>query len=284
MTVHPRNAGLTPFKRWSFFLVGCALIGWSLNAFFLGNSLITGGLPGIALLLFKQFGWNLALVQLVGGFAMLILAAAALGKKGLFRAVIGTLILPIFIEFFSFAPALTDNLILAAGFGGLAIGAGLGLIFYAGISVGGLSIIAQVLAKKFSIPPAKSIFLMDAAIVCLAGGLFGPESSMYALVAVFCIGKAIDLVQSGLNLVKAAMIITDQPELVRETLLETLDCGATIVPAEGAYSGDKRSLIICVVPRAKISRLKRHVHHADPKAFTLVTNASEVLGYGFQQF
>ena len=105
---------------------------------------------------------------------------------------------------------------------------------------------------------------------------------MLALLSVISLSKAIDVVQTGFGSAKSVTIITTQGAALREMLLEHLDCGATFLKAEGAHSGDERTMVMSVVPRGKVARLRRNIRRVDPEAFTIISDASEVLGYGFQ--
>lgn len=246
------------------------------------NEILSGGLPGLSLLVYRLVGVNPTITQWLVGIPILFLGWFFLGRASAMASLAGSILLPAAIYLSSWLPAIPcENQILAAVFGGLLVGAGLGFVFRANATTGGFSIIARILSKLFGIPIASGILILDGSIILCAAAFFGAEDAMLALLSVMAISKAIDLVQSGLGMVKSVTIITANGDEMKQMLLHKLDCGATRLDGQGAYSEESRVVLITVIPRSKVARLRRNVHFVDPTAFTIISNASEVLGYGF---
>lgn len=264
-------------------LSGIVLLSWGFNAILVTNKLIIGGLPGFSILLMHQFGFDPSATQWLVGIPIFIVGWIFLGRKEIINSLAGALILPLVILLTrDVFPLSVESPILAAIFGGLTCGLGLGLIFRANATVGGFSIIARILSRWLGISISQCMLMIDGVIVLAAGAWFGAEAAMLALLSVFSLSKAIDIVQSGLGAAKSVTIITTEKNAMRQMLLDRLDCGATVLQADGAYSDEERAFIVSVVPRAKVARLRRNIRKVDPAAFTVISDASEVLGYGFQ--
>ncbi|BDS05789.1 membrane protein [Oceaniferula spumae] len=272
-----------PLLRVLMLLSGIFVLAWGFNAILATNRIVTGGLPGFSLLVQQQTGFDPSLTQWIVGIPIFFIGWMVLGKKATINSLAGAILLPLAIfltrDWWSLP---VENSVLAAIFGGFTCGIGLGIIFRANATVGGFSILARMASHYFGIPISRCMLIFDGAVVIAAGAFFGAEQAMLALLSVVSLSKAIDVVQSGLGSAKSVTIITTEENSMREMLLTHLDCGATVLKAEGAHSGDERTLVVSVVPRAKVARLRRNVRRIDPGAFTIISDASEVLGYGFQ--
>ncbi|MBK1853708.1 YitT family protein [Verrucomicrobiaceae bacterium 5K15] len=278
-----KRTSLHPLSRIALLLTGIMILAWGFNAILATNHIIIGGLPGISLLIERQSGFDPALTQWLVGIPLLGIGWMVLGRQSTLHSLTGALVLPLAIfvtrDWFRLP---VENAMLAAIFGGFTCGLGLGIVFLANATTGGMAILAQIVSRQLGIPVSRCMLIIDGIIVIAAGAFFGAEQAMLALLSVVSLSKAIDVVQSGLGSAKSVTIITKQKEAMREMLLHHLDCGATLIKAEGAHSGESRSLLVSVVPRNKVARLRRHVRRVDAEAFTIISDASEVLGYGFQ--
>ncbi|QQL45921.1 YitT family protein [Sulfuriroseicoccus oceanibius] len=272
-----------PVIRVPMLLLGIVILSWGFNSLLLANEVLIGGLPGFSILVLKQFGMDPSVTQWALGIPIFFIGWAFLGRREIINSLGGALVLPLVIWLMrDVFPLQVGNQVLAAVFGGLTCGLGLGLIFRANATVGGFSIIARIFSRWLGVPISHCMLAIDGVIVLAAGSFFGAEAAMLALLSVFSLSKAIDIVQTGVGGAKSVTIITENEEAMREMLLQRLDSGATVLKATGAHSGDDRAFIVSVVPRAKVARLRRNIKRVDPAAFTVITDASEVLGYGFQ--
>ena len=273
---------MQPATRIALFTIGIFIIAWGFNAFLLHNNIITGGLPGLSLIMYMSHGIDPSISQWMISIPLFILSWICLGKNVTLHSLAGSMLLPLMIFLTRDFPGIEASPILAALFGGFTCGAGLGFVFRANSTVGGFSIIARIVAAHQGIPVGRVVLIIDAIIITCAGIIYGAEAAMLGLISVFAFGKAIDIIQTGVNMAKSISIITRRPDAMRTMLVDKLSCGVTTVQAEGAYSREPRTLMITVVPRGKVARLRRNVRQIDPDAFTIISDASEVLGYGFQ--
>lgn len=276
------HSSLSPVARSAYFISGIFISAWGFRAFLMENEIITGGLGGLSLLVYRAFDIQPSITQWAISVVILSLAWIFVGKKAALSAIAGSALFPAAILASSFLPsAPCENSILAALFGGLIVGLGLGIVFKANGTMGGFSLIARILTHKFDISIPVGLLIIDGMLILATAALYGAEDAMLAMLSVLAVSKAVDLVQTGFGLAKSVTVITSQGADMKAMLLTKLDCGATKIQGEGAYSGEARCILICVVPRAKVSRLRRNVHYVDPQAFTIISDASEVLGYGF---
>lgn len=275
---------LSSFTRWTYFLGGILLTAWAFCSLLLTNEILTGGLPGLSLILFHKLGWPLAITQWSIAIIIFIPAYFSLNKQSLASSILGAILLPAAIALFLRFPDLNLPMkqpLLAALAGGFMLGLGLGFIFKANASVGGFSLIARMLNKWTSLTIANAMMLLDGCIITISITLFSFEEAILALLTLYIMTKAISLVQTGFSSAKSVTIITTKPDKIKNILYERIDCGLTQLEASGGYSGQEKAVLVCVIPVSKLARLKRNVIATDPEAFTIIQDASEVMGYGF---
>jgi uncharacterized membrane-anchored protein YitT (DUF2179 family) len=141
---------------------------------------------------------------------------------------------------------------------------------------------AKIIHQYFpSITIAWVLFAVDFLVVLAAAVLLGPSQGLYAIVALALGAKVIDLVQEGLNTAKAFFVISDHAEAISKRIIEEMDRGVTLLDGKGAYTGNEKNVILCVVRRTQITQLKGIINDIDPAAFVLVADVREVMGEGF---
>jgi uncharacterized membrane-anchored protein YitT (DUF2179 family) len=270
-----------------YVLLGSACIGIAFNVFLLPNKVASGGVSGISTILHWKFGWEPSFVQWFFNIPLFIGGIVLLGSSfGYFqyalKTFVGTVFLP-FVVFMtsSWQPA-THNPLLGAIFGGLGIGLGLGLVFRGNASTGGTDLAAQIVNKFTGSPLGLSVLFIDGMIVIASAFTLSLESALYALIAMYLTAKTIDMVQMGLSVSKMALIISEKEEELKPRILEDIDRGVTRLEGVGGYTNDTRPILMCVLSQNEITRLKQLVRSIDPKAFVIVTQATEVLGEGFK--
>jgi len=179
---------------------------------------------------------------------------------------------------------LTDDLVINALYGAVIAGAGYGLVYRGYGTSGGSDVLARILTHYRSIPMTQSYLWVDSAVILAAGFVFGWKQALYSIVVLYVSGLVVDTTMEGGGTVRTAMIITSQPDIVSEKILVDMERGVTVLEGTGAYTGEGRPVLYCVVSRSEIQQLKSIVHEADPKAFMVIGVAHEALGEGFQPF
>ena len=264
-------------------LVGSAIIALAFNVFLLPNQIASGGVSGISTILLSVLGWEPAYVQWAFNIPLFIAGVVLLGKQFGVKTLVGTIFLPFIVFLTKNIEPWTNDALLGALFGGIAVGLGLGIVFRGNASTGGTDLAAQIITKYTGLTLGTSVVLIDGLIVLSAGIVFDIERGLYALIALYVTSKTIDIVQVGLGRSKTAMIITNKQEEVREGILNKIDRGVTKLSAYGGFTDNERPVLMCVVDQREFTKLKQLVKSLDPSAFVVVMDASEVLGEGFKR-
>jgi len=249
--------------------------------------IVPGGVTGVAMLLCELFPkLPLGLTVLALNAPLFLLSWRLLGRRFLFYTGFGTLVSSVLIDLFAGLPPIETEPMLAGVFGGLLMGAGLGLVFLKGATTGGSDVIARLLKIPFPyVQIGKLMLAFDGLVVVAAGFVFGSVNHMlYAVITLYIGTKALDGILYGLNVERMAFVISDRiPDIVAK-ISDRLGRGATLLRGEGAYSGAERRIILCAIKRQQITDLKNLVKESDPKAFVILTEAHEVLGEGFGDY
>ncbi|HHU75523.1 MAG TPA: YitT family protein [Firmicutes bacterium] len=264
-------------------LIGSAFTAASFNMFIIPNKIAAGGISGLGVILFHLFEIPVGATVFLANIPLFLLAWIFMGWKFVGHSLAGSLFFPLMLEITGFLPLVTGNLFLASIFGGIGSGIGLGIVFRSQGSTGGTAIAAQLINHFWGLGSGLGLIIADFLIVILAGIIFGPELAMFALISLFISSKFTDLVQEGFAVSRAALIISSQRELIAAKIMEKLERGATFLDGRGAYTGEEKGIILCIIPQSQVSRLKKIVKEIDPGAFVIVSSVSEVLGEGFQQ-
>ena len=276
-----------PILRDYFLLtIGALLVAASIDVFLVPNNVVVGGITGIAMLLRTYIGTPVGIISLLINIPLFILGFRYLG--GLVfgaRTLYATAVMSIAIDLLApYLRPVTADPLLYTLYGGLLDGLGVGLVFRARGTTGGVDIIARLLEQRYGIQPGRAMLGMNIAVFGLAFLVYGPEKTLYALLVAFVGSLALDYTLSAGSRARQALIITSQPDVITQALLHDLGRGVTMLEAIGGYTGAERAVLLCVVGRAELSFLKAIVSRADPYAFMIIGEVGEVLGEGFRSF
>ena len=262
-------------------VVGVALMCVAYNAFLVPARVAAGGVTGIATILYYLFNLPVGTMVLVINIPLFIWAWVAQGFRILWRTALLTLLLSAGIDNLPI-PALTGDPLLASVYGGAILGVGLGLALRCGTSTGGSDLVASLLHKRHPhLSLGAFLFAADCLVVLASGIAFDFELALYALVALMISSKMVDFLQEGIRSARTFLIATAQHDVIVRRISEELERGATIIPAQGAYTGQARTLLFVVVGRLEVRDLRQIVEESDPSAFMTIMNAVEVTGEGF---
>ena len=281
--------GKNIWKRvWKVFLIvlGSAVYGFSFQAFLFPNNIVSGGVTGIAMILNAFTHWPIGMMVIVMNVPLFLIAWRHFGLDFLLGSLLGMALSSAFVDLFAVTGlVLTRDPMLASIIGGVIKGFSLGMIYYYGATTGGIDIVAKLLRQRFSqLNFGTIVLILDAAIILGYAILIGNyESAMYSVIAMFVVTKVIDLVLYGMDNSCTVHIISEKSEeLTKELTLGHVHRGVTILEGEGAYSGKKKHVILCVIKRNQIPELRRTIRDLDPNAFVIVTDAKNVFGRGFE--
>ncbi len=265
--------------------IGTACIALALNIFLVPNNIIFGGLTGIATILNSLFGLPIGVTSLVLNIPLFAIGLRRLGGFAFgLRTVYATVMLSLLIDLTAGQVGRfvqTDPLIYTC-YGGLISGLGVGLVFRAGGTTGGVDIVARLIEQWRGVRPGQSMLVIGVVIFAAAGWIYGPTPVLFALLLAFIESRVVDIVIEGFSYARSALIISQHPEEIRTVLLADLGRGVTVLEGRGGYTGQESSVLMCVVSQSEISQLKKLIAAIDPKAFVVISEAAEVLGEGFR--
>ena len=259
-----------------------ATLGYRL--YLIPNNVAPGGFTGIGQIvnhLFPVVG--VGMVNLILNVPLFVLSLRSMGLGFGLRSLLSSVALSLLLDYLP-VPAMTDDVLLSAVFGGVLCGAGFGLVLRGHATTGGSDMLASIVHRH--VPALKvsvCLFATDATVVIASGFVFDAAAAMYALISVFVMNVVIDQVLEGPGLARSHIIITTHGNEIAERILKELDRGVTALDAKGMYSGEDRTMLLCVVSRLEAVRLRAVVFSVDPRAFVIDQNVHEALGEGFKE-
>lgn len=268
-------------RSYSLIALGALLVSVSYNVFLLPARLAAGGVVGISTLLYDLYQWTPAIVQWCINIPVFILGYFLLGRDFSIKTLVGTILLPFFIWVTSNLSYGVQDPMLAAIYGGIMTGVGLGLVFRGNGSTGGTTIIGQLIKKYTGLSSGYAQMIIDAMIVVAAMFIFDLELALYAMITIYICSKVIDFVQLHSSSSKLVLIITEQEEQVTNLIKNEIDRGFTKVWSEGGYSRNKKALLFSVVEQAEAVYLKELIQSQATESFVIFLNASDIIGKGF---
>ncbi len=248
------------------------------------NSIVAGGVTGIAQIINHFTALPVGMVSMVMNIPLFIIAWRMFGLRFLLLSLLGMVSSSLFIDLFNlFGLCLTDDLLLAAVFGGLVKGFGLGLVYKTGGTTGGADIGARMLRRKYPYINFGTLSLsLDAAVVlCYALSIGKLDAAMYTVITMFASSRVVNLVLYGAMNSSVCYIITIKPREIAEAVSQSLHRGATLLKAEGAYTGEERFVVLCVIRRREIAEVKKIITRIDSRSFVIVTSSHEIFGKNF---
>ncbi len=261
------------------------LIAVSIKSFQAPNQIIGGGVAGIATLVNFLTGLPIGTVSFLINVPLLLVGYRKIGRRFILSTLRVLVILAVTMDYLlAWIPAYHGNLLLAALFGGAFAGFGYGLVLMRGSSTGGVDIIVRMIQRQRPhLSFGNVILMLDLVIVSAAVFVYrNVEVVLYAVVLIFVSTQVIDRIISGADLRKLVLVISkDCPQIAKRVISE-ISRGATLLRAEGAYSGADTRMMVCVVETQELFRLKCAVRSIDPSAFVIVAEAAEILGQGFK--
>lgn len=269
-----------------FALAGSLLYAAAIHMFIDPNHISVGGFTGIGSLL--HYLWSfvpIGTAVLLLNLPLFLLSWKKLGKKFFFKTIFATVIISVILDITSFFPTFTENKLLAAIAGGVCVGAGLGLIFSRGMATGGTDLLAKLIKGKFrGLSYGRIILVFDILILAVAAAVYRDMwSILYSAITVWLSTAVIDGILSGIDKAKSVSVITNHKEEVLESIFRNFYRGATVWKVEGGYTKEKKDIILIVVRNYELFQLKRTVKEADPNAFMIISDATEVMGLGFRE-
>ncbi|RJG23105.1 YitT family protein [Paenibacillus thiaminolyticus] len=280
---HKKSKMLDLIKRVVFITIGAVLMGVALEMFLVPNNIIDGGIAGISIILSKTTSLKLGLFLFLLNVPFLMLGYKQIGKTFAFSTLYGIAVMSLTTAMLHHVEAFTNEKLLAVMFGGIMLGAGVGLVIRFGGSLDGTEIVSILISKKINVPVGQLIMIFNVFIFIVAGFVFGWDSAMYSIFTYYIAFKMIDIVVEGLNESKSVTIISSEYDEISQAIIDRLGRNTTFIYAKGGYMREDTQMIYCVLTRLEVAKMKAIVQDIDPKAFIAIETVSDVLGGNFSK-
>lgn len=272
-------------RDYSLILVGALLQALAMRLFLVPGQMVSGGISGAAQIINFFTDWPIGLMVFIGNLPLFVLGWRFLGGA---RFALRTAVSVAAFSFLTdllvlFIPeqGVTDDLVLNCIYGGILLGIGLGLVYRGQGTSGGSDILGRILNFRFGISISQAYLITDTLVVLAGGFAFDWRHALYGLGVIYVSGLAAEAVSEGSSIFRTAMIVTNQPNEVAEQIMTVLERGVTVLSGTGAYTGEQRPTLYCVITKAEVNQLKEIVREADEQAFMVIGHAHEALGEGF---
>ncbi|WIV11480.1 YitT family protein [Proteiniborus sp. MB09-C3] len=271
-------------KKLFFILLGDLLCALAFNVFFIPSKLLSGGVGGLGIIIQYLTGIPTGISVFFMNLPIIVIGAQMVDKEFVSYAFISMFIFSFFLtitngvsEYF-----IIDDVLLSAVFGAVLNGLGMGLMFRNRTCQGGLDIIAAILKKKYNLNISTGLMTVNTVIISLSSLLFGYKSAMYTLISLYLGYKILDKVQTGFNVKKNIVIVSDKSQELADSIIQKLHRGVTFLEGMGGYTKENKKVIYCIITSSEVVKLKNLVEEIDPSAFLTINDVVEVKGSSFQ--
>lgn len=266
-------------------IIGSGTMAVGVALFLLPNQLSSGGIAGIATITYYLLKIPMGTMILIINIPLFIFSFFKIGKSFFIKSLIGTISLSYFIDLLDSFNPLTQDRLLACIYGGILIGLGTAILLKANSSTGGSDLISFI-AKEYKpeIRASNLIIMIDITIITLNVIFFKEiEIGLYSAIAIYIMGKIIDILFEGIDFTKLLLIVSDKTEEIAKEIGEKVQRGATGIYGKGMYTNKEKLILMCAASRRDINRIKQIAKKVDKKAFIITTNSREVVGLGFKK-
>lgn len=272
---HPK---LRIFYKYLFLFAGSFIAAVGLEIFLVPNNIIDGGIVGVSIITSYLTNIPLGVFTFLLNVPFLFIGYKQIGKTFVLSSLFSITVFSIFVSVLHPVSGLTNDVLLATVFGGIILGAGVGLILRNGGSLDGTEIIALIMNKGTIFSVGQIVMIINVFIFIFAALVLGWDRALYSMLAYFVAHKAIDIIIQGFDEAKAVLIVSDNGEEIAEAITARLGRGVTFLDGKGGFSKDRKTILYSVVTRLEISKLRSIVMDKDEKAFVTISDVSDVMG------
>lgn len=268
-----------------YIIIGAFLMAVSTALFLLPNQLSTGGISGISTILYYLCNYPVGLTMLLINVPLFVIAMVKVNKRLFFKSILGTVLLSVFIDLLGNLSPITNDRFLACIYGGIIMGIGTAIILKAGASTGGTDLLSYVIrAYNNKFKSSRVIIIADTIIIFFNIIFFREiEIGLYSVIAIYLMGKMIDVIFEGIYFTKIMFIISEKYEEISKEIGILVKRGSTGIYSKGMYSGKQNVMLFCVASRKEVAEIKQIIKQIDKNAFIVTTDAIETLGKGFSE-
>lgn len=265
-------------------ILGAFVIAIAVSLFLLPNKLSSGGVAGIATITYYLFNMPMGISMLIINIPLFFMSILKIGKTFFVKSIIGTITLSVFIDVLDKLTPLTEDKFLACIYGGILMGVGTAILLKVNSSTGGTDLFSYI-AKiyKPTIKVGEIIFLIDIVIVALNMIFLREiEIGLYSAIAIYLMGKIIDILFEGIYFTKLIYIISDKAEEIAKEIGKEIGRGTTGIYGKGMYTNTDKLILMCAVTRKDVAKAIQIIRKIDKRSFVIITNSREVIGLGFK--
>lgn len=281
-----QNNQIQQIKYVFFLLLGSVIYGIGTHCFVMPANIAPGGAVGLALIINYLSGLPVGILTILLNIPLLVLAWFVLSRRFVITTGIACGVCSVILDF-AIAPVFPvyeGDRLISSLFGGILVGIGMACIFMTGSTTGGTDILGYIFQKrKPHISIGKALLMVDGVILALSIYVFqNVEAGLFGLISLFAQTKVMDAIIYGHDIGSMVTIVTRYPKKITDGILTELERSATVMDAKGAYSGADVKVLLCSIRKHEFYKLKRIIYSADPNAFIMVTETTEVFGEGFK--
>jgi len=269
-------------KSYLIIITGMALTAVATGLFYIPNNIVTGGVSGISTILYP-LGIPPGITYAGVNLFLLVFSYKRLGRNFVAKSILSVIVISTLVQIFSELPPITDNIFLATLFGSLLFGIGASMTFIQNANTGGTDIIGRLVQSKYQYFPIGTLLLIIDGFIILISLIISKniDLALYGLFGLFVSTFIIDVIIGHLNSSKLAFVITDKGQQISELIIKNSRRGVTILNARGAYSGNRKNLLICALKNKQIPEFHKMIVETDENAFIIFTNSEKIFGLGF---
>ena len=265
-------------------ILGALIMAAGVSLFLLPNQLSSGGIAGVATIFYYLLNIPMGTVIIAINIPLFLFSMYKVGKMFFLKSTLGTVAMSVFIDLLDKIEPLTNDRFLACIYGGILLGLGTTLLLKAEASTGGSDLISYI-AKKYK-PTVRSgniIVIIDIIIIALNVIFFKEiEIGLYSAIAIYIMGKIIDIFFEGINFTKLMIIVSNKSEEIAKQIDKKVARGSTGLYGKGMYTNENKLILMCAAYRKDVARIKIIAKEIDPRSFIVITNSREVVGQGFK--
>ena len=269
--------------RYIVVAIACVIMGVAFNAFYVPNKLLSGGISGIAGILYYTMDFPIGIMSILFNIPLFALGYKFMDKEYLIGALYGMFVFSFSLDFFSFMAeyTLVHDTMLSCIAGGVMYGIGAAWMYRVGGSGGGTDIIGAIVQKHYSISISTTGFIFNIGLLFASSFLFGLEPALYTLLTMFVMTKTCNAFVVGFDFKKNIIIISDNPEPIAEGIIKIVGRGVTYLHGEGAFTHRQRDVLFVVAKLTQTAKIRSIVREIDPNAFMIIHDVNDVFGRGF---
>lgn len=266
-------------------IFGAAVMALGISMFLLPCKLSTGGIAGLATILYYLFKIPMGITNIVLNVPLFLFSGYKIGKSFFAKSVVGTISLSIFMDIFDKLNIITADSFLACIYGGIIVGIGTAIILRANGSTGGSELVSNIIKEYNSNMRISNVIVIIDVIVVVLNIIFFKEIEigLYSAISIYLMGKVIDILFEGIYFTKLIFIISEKNEEIAIKIGENIKRGTTGLFGKGMYTNKKKIILMCAATRGDVFKVKTAAKKIDPQAFIIISNAREVFGMGFKK-